>query len=82
MTLESPKYAGSHPDRPLNCQETVEVDLLELIDKANMLGWGTLETMDAIVEVITHLRVAYEEDPNPADEPIMDARLFLHKHPE
>jgi hypothetical protein len=81
MTIEASRYRVSHPDRHLACQEAVERDLLEIIDKANMGGWGTVETMDAIEEVMKHLRLAYAEDPDPAEEPVMDARLFLHKHP-
>ena len=81
MTMEAASYRVTHPDRHLACQEAVEADLLEIIDKANMGGWGTVETMDAIEEVMKHLRLAYAEDPDPAEEPIMDARLFLHKHP-
>lgn len=81
MTIEAARLRVSHPDRYLACQEAVERDLLEIIDKANMKGWGTAETMDAIEEVVKHLRLAYAEDPDPADEPIMDARLFLHKRP-
>jgi hypothetical protein len=81
MTIEAAGYRVTHPDRHLACQEAVEADLLEIIDKANMGGWGTVETMDAIEEVMKHLRLAYAEDPDPAEEPIMDARLFLHKHP-
>ena len=81
MTIEAASYRVTHPDRHLACQEAVEADLLVIIDKANMGGWGTVETMDAIEEVMKHLRLAYAEDPDPAEEPIMDARLFLHKPP-
>ena len=81
MTIEAARYRVTHPDRHLGCQEAVERDLLEIIDNANIGGWGTLETMDAIEEVMKHIRLAYAEDPDPAEEPIMDTRLFLHKHP-
>jgi hypothetical protein len=81
MTIEAARYRVSHLDRHLACQEAVERDLLEIIDKPNMEGWGAVETMDAIEEVMKHLRFAYAEEPDPAEEPIMDARLFLHKHP-
>ena len=81
MTIEAASYRVTRPDRHLACQEAVEADLLEIIDKANVGGWGTVETMDTIEEVMKHLRLAYAEDPDPAEEPIMDARLFLHKHP-
>ncbi len=81
MTVEAAKFPVSHPDRQLTCQEAVERDLLEIIDKANMHGWGTVETMDAIEDVLRNIRLAYSEDPDPTEEPILDARLFLHPHP-
>ena len=80
MTVEAAKFPVSHPDRQLTCQEAVERDLREMIDKANVHGWGTIETMDAIEDVLRNLRLAYAEDPDPTEEPILDARLFLHKH--
>ena len=30
-------------------------------------GWGTIETINAMEEALKHLRVAYAEDPDPAD---------------
>jgi hypothetical protein len=81
MTNNAARYRVSHPDRQLACQEAVESELREIIEKANMGGWGTIETMDAIEEIMRHLRLAYAEDPAPSEEPIMDARLFLHTHP-
>lgn len=69
MAIEAAKYRVSHPDRYLACQEAVERNLLEIIDKATMRGWGTVETMDAIEEVMRHLRLAYAEDPDPAEDP-------------
>jgi hypothetical protein len=48
--------------------------LRALIDKANMNGWGSIETMDAIEEVMKNLRIAYAKDPDPAeDQPIADS---------
>ena len=80
MTIPAPTYEVSHPDRSLSCQEMIERDMQDIVDKANMRGWGTIEVMDAMDEVLRNLRHAYAEDPDPAEEPIMDARLFLHKH--
>jgi hypothetical protein len=81
MTIEAARYRVTHPDRHLACQEAVERDLLEIIDKANMGGWGTVETMDAIEEVMKHFALPMRKIPTPQKSPIMDARLFLHKHP-
>jgi hypothetical protein len=67
--IDKPKYPVSHEDRHLVCQEEVEGPLRVIIDQANMHGWGTLETITAIEEVMKHLRLAYAEDPDPSDDP-------------
>lgn len=56
-----------HPDRDLACQEAVEGSLQEIIADPNAHGWGTVETITAMEEVLRHFRVAYAEDPDPAD---------------
>ena len=40
-----------------------------IIAYANANGFGTVETMNAMEEVLRHLRVAYDEDPDPQDDP-------------
>lgn len=69
MTVEAPDYAVTHPDRSLDCQEAVEPDLQRIIADANKNGWGTIETITAIEEVMKNLRLAYAEDPDPAEDP-------------
>lgn len=69
MTVETPDYAVSHPDRFLDCQEAVEPDLQKIIADANTHGWGTLESISAMEEVLKNLRLAYAEDPDPAEDP-------------
>lgn len=69
MTVEAPDYAVSHPDRSLDCQEAVEADLQRILADANTHGWGTLETISAMEEVLKNLRLAYAEDPDQAEDP-------------
>ncbi|KQY20210.1 hypothetical protein [Rhizobium sp. Root483D2] len=78
--IETPKYPVSHEDRHLVCQEEVEGPLKVIIDQANMHGWGTLEVISAIEDVIKHLRLAYAEDPDPAEDPIdsNEGHAFIH----
>ena len=67
--VEAPKYSVTHEDRHLACQEAVDGPLQELIDRATTHGWGTIETITAMEEVLKHLRLAYAEDPDPAEDP-------------
>lgn len=69
MTVDAPDYAVTHPDRDLDCQEAVEPDVQRIIADANKNGWGTLEAIAAVEEVLKNLRLAYAEDPDPAEDP-------------
>jgi hypothetical protein len=72
--MDAPKNHLFKEDRHLHCQAAIDPMLRALIDKANMNGWGSIETMDAIEEVMKNLRIAYAEDPDPAeDQPIADS---------
>lgn len=68
MSVEAPDYVVSHPDRALGCQEALEPELQRILADANTHGWGTLETISAMEEVLKNLRIAYAEDPDPAEE--------------
>ena len=66
--INTPKYPVSHEDRHLVCQEEVEGPIQVIIDRANMHGWTTLETIAAMEEVLKNIRIAYDEDPDPAED--------------
>ena len=78
--MDEPKNHLFTEDRHLQCQELVDPLVRDLIDKANMGGWGTIETMEAIEEVTKNLRLAYAEDPDPAEDPNEDARTSNEGH--
>lgn len=67
--INAPKYAVSHEDRPLACQEEVDGALQKILDEATTHGWGTIETISAMEEVLQNMRIAYAEDPDPAEDP-------------
>ena len=67
--INTPKYPVSHEDRHVVCQEEVEGPIQVIIDQANMHGWTTLETITAMEEVLTNIRIAYDEDPDPVEDP-------------
>jgi len=68
MKIEAAKHPVSHADRQLACQEAVEGAMQEVVADANTKGWGTIETINAMESVLKDLRIAYAEDPDPADE--------------
>ena len=69
MDIEVPRHTPTHPDRDLECQESIEPTMREILDQANQRGWGTVETMNAMEEVLRNLRLAYAEDPDPQEDP-------------
>jgi hypothetical protein len=72
MTVEEPDYAIIHPDRYLACEKAVEPELQRILADANTHGWGRIETISAMEEVLKHLRIGYAEDPDPAEDPPAD----------
>lgn len=70
MRADARKSTPEHPDRDLHCQESIEPLMQRIIAYANANGFGTVETMNAMNEVLQHLRVAYDEDPDPQDDPL------------
>lgn len=73
MTVVEPDYAVSHSDISLACEEAVEPELQRILADANTQGWGAFETISAMEEVLKKLRIAYTEDPDPAEDPPADS---------
>ena len=68
MSTDTPRHDVSHADRDLECQEAIEPLMREILDRANQNGWGTVESFNAMEEVLKNLRLAYAEDPDPVDD--------------
>ncbi|WP_426237676.1 hypothetical protein [Pararhizobium sp. DWP1-1-3] len=81
MNIEAPKLCENHPDRDLQCQECVEVVMQEIIAEATRKGWESVETIQAMQEILMRLRLAfagglYPEDPlNVAPQPYYDGQI-------
>jgi hypothetical protein len=72
MTIEAPNLPVSHEDRPLASREAVQGPLQEILDAATTNGWGTIEIISAMEEVLQSLRTAYAEAPDPDEAPRAD----------
>jgi hypothetical protein len=64
-----PRQEGNYPDRSADCEEAMDTAIRGLVDLANNAGWKTSEVLAAIANAIVHQRIAYSEDPDPADDP-------------
>jgi hypothetical protein len=69
MTISQPRQDGQYPDRGTDCKQALKLALQDLIEQLQQQGWKIPESMDAIEELIAEFRIAYEEDPDPSDEP-------------
>lgn len=75
--VNTPKYPVSNEDRHLVCQEEVDGPLQTILQEATRHGWGTLETISAMKEVLRNLRIAYahaHDDPKDSNE----GHAFIH----
>ena len=71
MTLTGPKRQGEYEDRKIDCQWAIENEIALVIDRAQSAGWKVEETLDAVAEIVRHLRQANADDPDPAEDPIL-----------
>lgn len=62
MTITPPPRPADHPDRFLDAQEAIEVDVLDLVDKAVEAGWGEVEALAAMVAVAENRMLAICEN--------------------
>jgi hypothetical protein len=75
--INAPKLPVSLYDRHLLCQEEVDAPLQDILDQATTHGWGTLEAISAMEEVLRNLRLAYSQaDDAPTDS--NEGHAFIH----
>lgn len=70
MPIPPPKASSDYKDRRLDCQHALELVLAQILDDAARSGWRQPECFDAVEALIADFRQSYEEDPDPADDPI------------
>jgi len=81
MHIEAPNLRENHPDRDLQCQDCIEGIVQEIIAEATRQGWESVETVQAMQEVLMRLRLGFAggldpEDPlNLAPQPYYDDQI-------
>lgn len=68
--IKRPLQPGNYPDRDVDCQEAMDIAIVELVDAASRARWTIPEALNAIARVIPHQRKAYYIDPDPSDDPM------------
>ena len=69
MNISPPRHAPDNPDYGLECQEAIDLAARDWVDMAGSAGWASRAVYKALEEVARNQALAYEEDPDPADEP-------------
>lgn len=81
MHIEAPKLCENHPDRDLQRQECIESTMQEIIAEATRKGWESVETVQAMQEVLVRLRLGFaggldpEHPLNLAPQPYYDGPI-------
>lgn len=70
MQVDQPQTDLDYSDRHLNCKQALEPLLIALIEAAQSAGWKRPEAFDALDELLVNFRLAYLQDPDPADDAI------------
>lgn len=50
------------------CQQALQPFVIDLIEQATQTGWDPRSTLRALAEIVGSEAVAYEHDPDPADD--------------
>jgi hypothetical protein len=66
--VDSPKAEPNTDDRHLELQQHLDPILADLIDQFAQAGYTTPEVIDGMRDVLWNRRMAYEQDPDPAED--------------
>ena len=66
------RRAIDDPERRNELKASLDDKVNELVAEANDAGYGTDETMEALLAVVQNQAVIVAEDPDPADDPSVD----------
>lgn len=66
--MRQPPHDPTHPDYQLDCEEALDLAVRALVDEAIVAGWKPEVVYAALASVADNQRLAYDEDPDPADD--------------
>lgn len=69
MKISAPRLQPDHPDYALECQEAIDLATRDIVDRAVAAGWKPRTIYKSLEEVARNQALAYEEDPDPEDDP-------------
>lgn len=57
MPIDPPRTASDYEERKIDCRESLELTLQQILDEAQSVGWSQGETMTAVEELIIAFRL-------------------------
>ncbi|WP_313522486.1 hypothetical protein [Shinella sp.] len=68
--ISSPQRQMTGADVTLECEHAIEGAVSELVDRIITAGWPPAATFRALKRATDQQAMAYEEDPDPADDAV------------
>lgn len=68
--IPPPQQPNADPDFTLECERAIDDGVSELVDKTVTAGWPPKAAFTAIKRVTERQALAYQENPDPADDPV------------
>lgn len=68
MPIPAPRRTDAHPDYQLDCEEAMDLEVRDLVDRLIHAGWRPETVFAALASVARHQAMAYAEDPDPAGD--------------
>jgi len=69
ISITSPRHTMSDVDMQIDCEIAIDYATRELVDAIIQAGWPPKIAYSALKNVAKNQALAYEEDPDPADDP-------------
>ncbi|MCJ8056964.1 hypothetical protein GB928_025600 [Shinella curvata] len=69
ISIPSPRNSASDVDMQIDCQIAIDAPVRDLFDAIIQAGWAPKVAYAALKNVAEHQAIAYQQDPDPADDP-------------
>ena len=69
ISISSPRQMGSDADIQIDCEIAIDIATRDLVDAIIQSGWPSRIAYSALKNVAKNQALAYQEDPDPADDP-------------
>jgi hypothetical protein len=69
VNIIAPTHSADEPEYDFECQQALELAVLDLVDQAEQAGWHSQSVLKALAEIVGNQMVTDEIYPNPHGEP-------------